>query len=258
MSVRLSILSATGLTVALLLLGVGHPNRAAADTAQVVLTVKDGVACTTGTADFCVFPSATFTLSVDITKAPALGYWELQTEIDYGSLIYKPTALAGDEIVWPDSARPLRSPAFPTGLEGLVNHSDSVPIGSINRWSNFEGNILELTMNCTADDSTGNVITLVPRDGSNTDGSVLIQLTEGPPILTPLSDTITVDCALPSEITPPPAATPTPPSVGGVSFQPPLIGPGASGALDTTAALALIGGAVALTSAVRYVRRRPR
>ena len=56
-----------------------------------------------------------FKLSVDLTKVPAGGYIGFQTEIDYGSLVYKPAAFAADEIVWPDSALPLRSPGSPTG-----------------------------------------------------------------------------------------------------------------------------------------------
>lgn len=174
----------------------------------MALTVKTGgVACPpASTADFCAIKGQVFNLSVDITKSPPGGYVGIQTEIDYGALVYKPTATAAGEIVWADSALPLRSPGAPTGVEGLVNHADATAAIPPFPVSNLTGNIVELDMNCTAGDSTGNVIDLVPLSAGNTNGSGL-KPPAGANIAT--SDTITVDCIqAPTNTPPPPTATP--------------------------------------------------
>jgi hypothetical protein len=177
---------------------------------QMELVVKSGAAACppASTADVCAIKGQDFLLSVDLTKAPGSNYVGIQTEIDYGLLQYKPTATALGEVVWPDRADPLtlRSPAAPTGLEGLVNHASATGATPPFPESSFVGNLLELTINCTAGDSTGNVIDLVPLSGGNTNGSGLKPPT-GANI--PLSDTITVDCIqAPTDTPPPPTNTP--------------------------------------------------
>jgi hypothetical protein len=67
----------------------------------------------------------------------------------------------------------------------------------------------------------------------------------------PVSDTLTINCVA---VLPTPTPAPTPASVGGVSFAPPS--DGADSAFDTTAATALVTGAVALTATAWYARRR--
>jgi hypothetical protein len=173
---------------------------------QMDLTIKGAVSCGPNADDFCALKGSTFTLSVDLTKAPASDYIGFQTEIDYGLLVYKPTANAGDEIVWGQGVLPLRSPAAPTGVEGLVNHADTTGLIPPIPPTNFTGNLVELTVNCTAGNSTGNIVDLVPLSGANTNASGLKPPT-GPNI--PLSDTISVGCVqAPPTDTPVPTATP--------------------------------------------------
>ena len=66
-------------------------------------------------------PGSTFTLSVDVIQPPEPGYVALQTDLYYGGLLYQPQSVE-DEFVWPDGALPLRAPADPFGIEGLVSH----------------------------------------------------------------------------------------------------------------------------------------
>jgi hypothetical protein len=189
-----------------IVLAWGHSfsTQTSAVNAQMDLTVKTGtIPCGVAnpTADFCVSKGEQFTLSADLVKAPAAGYIGIQTEVVYGALVYKPTATADPETTWPDGTFALRSPGAPSGLEGQVNHADTTaliapPI------STFEGNLVDLTMNCSAANSS-NTIDLVPLDDLNTDATGL-KIDEA--TVLPLGDSIVVDCAQG------PTATPIPPT----------------------------------------------
>jgi len=102
----------------------------------------------------CDLPDGTkFSLSVEVIDPPGSGYFGIQTQIYYGSLQYNPTAFASAEIVWPDALGTGRSPGTPTGTEGLVYHtantaSQNPPV------SNHEGNIVQISLSCTASPST--------------------------------------------------------------------------------------------------------
>lgn len=195
-----------------IVLAWGHTfsSQASAVNPAMELGVSNAVACPpASTADFCALKGSTFNLTVDLTKAPAAGYIGIQTEIVYstppGVIIYKPTVDPADELVWPDSGFPLRSPNAPTGLEGQVNHADATSL--INPPpSNFVGRILQLSINCTGANSSGNVIDLVPLDANNTDGSG-VKFDALTTVAT--SDSITVDCVQGPTVTPvPPTNTP--------------------------------------------------
>jgi hypothetical protein len=191
-----------------LVLAWGHTfaSQTSAVNVQMDLQVKSGaVACPPASAaDFCALKGSTFVLSADLIKAPVTGYIGIQTEIDYGALVYKPTAAAATEIVWADCFFPLRS------MSGtLVNHACPTFLPPNPPVISFEvGNLVDITINCTAGNSS-NPISLNPFDsGSNTDASG-VKLPDASVV--PTSDAIVVDCvqAPPTAI---PTATNTPPA----------------------------------------------
>jgi hypothetical protein len=99
-----------------------------------------------------------FTLAVAVDSLPPGGdYIGFQTQIDYGSLVYEPTALPAGELVWPDSGFPLRS----TIVEGVVEHADMTAAFPPFPVSAHVGNIVEMALTCTATDSV-HTIELVP------------------------------------------------------------------------------------------------
>jgi hypothetical protein len=157
----------------------------------------------------CSAPTGgTFNVQVNITALPAGGINGFQSEIDYAALVanggsYKATADAADEIVWASSTLPLRSPAAPTGVEGLVNHASSTALPALPK-SNVTGLFLTISMNCSDVDSAGNDIILVPLGAGNTNGAGVGEFGTGKQV--PLSDAIEVNC------TPPPTNTPPPPT----------------------------------------------
>ena len=107
----------------------------------------------------CNVPTGSpFILSVDVLNAPADGYILLQTFIDYGPLLtYKPAPSANDEIVWPDAVISVRAELGP----GLVNHGALAGLIPPIPPSFFEGNVVELLMNCTPFPSS-NDLELIP------------------------------------------------------------------------------------------------
>ena len=83
-----------------------------------------GVSCDAAEQPTCFVPEGgAFSLSVEVIEAPSAGYVGFQTELYYGGLTYLP-AILPNEVVWPQSALPLRSPNQPDGQEGLVGHGD--------------------------------------------------------------------------------------------------------------------------------------
>jgi hypothetical protein len=106
----------------------------------------------------CSMPTgSTFTLSVSVKGLPVDqttqqedGYVGIQSQVFYGDLAYQPAAAAGDEIVWPESALPVRFPAAPTGREGTVAHGDVSGITPPFPPSTHAGNIVEIVLNCSA------------------------------------------------------------------------------------------------------------
>ncbi|MDZ4278074.1 MAG: hypothetical protein U1B78_02930, partial [Dehalococcoidia bacterium] len=168
----------------------------------------------------------TFTLSVKVTTVSvpvsAPGYSGIQTEIFYpvlGVLKYEPDT-AENEIVWPPSqgVLELRSPAAPTGQEGVVNHAASSAILPPRPTSAFLGNIVEIDINCTAAPSGPHRVALVPFDPTlNTNGSALDIGDGNPSKVVPIGpDTMDINCQMGPTDTPTPTPTSTPevPSIG--------------------------------------------
>lgn len=190
--------------------GHSFSSQASAVTPAMELAVKGGgVECPlASSADFCGVKGATFIVSVDLLKAPAgppAGYIGIATKIDVGALVYKPVPDPdgpGDEVVWPPGISPLRSI---TG--SVVTHADAT--GFVNPpLTTFVGNLVEIEVNCTSGNSTGNLIKLIPLDADNTDGTgiatdLATSISLGP-------DQISVDCVQ-TPTAPPPTATATAP-----------------------------------------------
>ena len=130
--------------------------------ATMSMTVTTGGPCVGST---CTVPlSGAFTIQISGT-ALAEGYIGMGTEVEYAQLVasggvYNPGVLA-DEITWPDSSFPLRSPPAPTGMEGLINHADASGLIPPIPESTFSGPLVELDFTCGPSNSS-NVITLVP------------------------------------------------------------------------------------------------
>jgi hypothetical protein len=106
----------------------------------------------------CSIPhDAAFTLAVVVNGLPVdpkseqeAGYVAFQTQVFYGDLVYDPAATAADETVWPESALPVRSPAAPTGLEGIVAHGDASGVTPPLAPSGHTGNVVEIAFDCPA------------------------------------------------------------------------------------------------------------
>lgn len=186
--------------------------------ATMALSVSTGGACSDST---CTVAAGTpFVLTVDVVTAPAEGYIGIATEIDYAAFVangglYVPRVVAG-EIVWPDSAMPLRSPAIPTGTEGVVNHSDATAVVPPGPTSAHEGTVVELDLLCSDVDSSS-VIDLVQLDAGNTNGSGF--KAPGGADIPAKTASLTIDCAVPD--TPPPSATATATVPAPTSTSPP-------------------------------------
>ena len=123
------------------------------------LVVKSGDISCDGTihepGEVCVAASGAFTLAVEVFDAPDAGYIAVQTWIEYaGEITYKSGALE-DEIVWPDCASSKAFGSEPSG--SAVNHfciSGVLPPITV---SHYTGNIVELSFNCSATDSSTKV-----------------------------------------------------------------------------------------------------
>ncbi len=115
---------------------------------MAISVTSAGSACdATSEPTSCSVPAgSTFTLAVAVIQAPAEGYVGWQTELFYDSLIYQPGAV-GDEIVWPESALPLRFPAVP-GSERLVSHGDVSATMPPFPKSSHMGSIVEMAFVC--------------------------------------------------------------------------------------------------------------
>ncbi|MCH8160907.1 MAG: hypothetical protein IIB88_03325 [Chloroflexi bacterium] len=92
-----------------------------------------------------------FTIAVAVESLPAgaSGYIGFQTLLYYGELRYKPNADIGNEIVWPDSALPVRSPGNPGGEEGIVGHGAVSSLTPPLVVSTYLGNVMQLRATCT-------------------------------------------------------------------------------------------------------------
>ena len=131
-----------------------------------------------------VLVGGSFTLSIEISAAPAAGYTAVQTEILHGALTYKEAPEAQDEIVLPGCA-PVRDQ-----VAGLVAHACLTSGTKLN----FVGNIVELQFNCTSFKSS-NSIDLLPYLDPRTafTGTLFVEFGTGA-IIAPDVDSLGINC----------------------------------------------------------------
>ncbi|MDZ4277736.1 MAG: hypothetical protein U1B78_01225, partial [Dehalococcoidia bacterium] len=199
-------------------------NSSSSEPAQAVgaatgqLEVKNAVGGPCSATKCSVIANSIFTLSVDISAAGA--YSGIQTEVTYagpGIGLYKADT-AANEIVWPPSqgVLELRSPAAPTGAEGIVNHAASSAILPPRPAAVFLGNIVEIDINCLVA-GTGGTVALVPFDAATNTNASGLDVSDGMPSkVVPISDSMDINCvqAPTATNTPTPTSTPEVPSIG--------------------------------------------
>ena len=201
--------------------------------AQMLLEVKPAAPCATPVTslpidEVCIALGAEFTLAVDIEIAPDAGYELAQSYILFGShLIYneqnvapEPTATPEKlgEIVWPDCAGVTAvSALWEEGGEQTEDVGEAVAIshGCLTGLvspppfdSTYEGNFVEISFNCSSEDSSTELrilesVPIVRSSGAEfRDGSFLITI--------PKVDELIVNCLPPPPATATPTITPTP------------------------------------------------
>jgi len=185
--------------------------------------------------------NTTFTLAVDAMTPPAGGYVGFQTELLYAGLSYQPRPVA-DEIVWPQSALPVRFPVAPAGTDRVVDHGDLSATTPPFPVSTHNGRVVEIHVACPLESGTFTVA-LLPyaapgrllgagyKDAetgltvpAKTAGQASIDVDgDGAPEMTDVADSLQLNCGLGGPTGTPPAtgaatrtptATRTPPPAG--------------------------------------------
>lgn len=221
--------------LALLALAWGlSPERASAQSeAEMVLSIDgDDVDCdSSGT---CEVPlGGDFTATVEITMAPPDGYILAQTTIDYGTNVtYNQTEEITEELVWPDIGGPEITLRGSTG-EGIVNHGGLTGLLPPLPVSTYEGPFVVLSFTCT-DEYTLNNLRLLPYEDpvAGTNGAVFTD-PDGIRQITPVVNSLVVNCGEAPTPTPGPTATAAPtalPPTGNLGEADPNSDFGAAGA----------------------------
>jgi hypothetical protein len=114
-----------------------------------------GVSCDDATeATECTVPlSGAFTLSVNMIDPPSGGYIGLSTQMSLGGLRWTPAATA-DENTWPDNTLPVRSPDPPVATAQVLSHGGLTGTTPPFETSDYEGPVVQVTLNCSADANT--------------------------------------------------------------------------------------------------------
>ncbi len=165
---------------------------------KMFLNVKGGICDDPVNPTVCqVAETGTFTVSVNVTEAPATGYTTMQTFIRYGNDFAYQKGVVGDEIVWPDNAgAELRGQGSQS-----VHHGGTTGLTPPLPVSNFEGNVVELTftINCPPT-SSGDTLELLPYldPGAGINGSLFVLPDESQ--VAPKLDSLKIDCGLPPKL----------------------------------------------------------
>lgn len=142
--------------------------------ALVVTDEAGAVVCHSSGDSICDLPvGSDFTLAVDAFAVPENGYVLMQSAIDYGGdLIYNRVGSADDEIVWPDAVLALRADLAP----GIIVHSAATGLLPPLPASYYEGIFVEISMSCSADESSTEV-RLLPLDDpvASTSGAAFVE-----------------------------------------------------------------------------------
>ncbi len=123
----------------------------AIDGPSVVCDVE-AASCGVGLAQEFTVAVALDSLPLDPAMQQPANYAGLQTYLFYGGLTYKPTAVAADEIAWPDSALPFRDPASPGSQERLVAHGDVTGTSPPLPPSSHTGVLVSLVFTCSTEE----------------------------------------------------------------------------------------------------------
>ena len=145
-----------------------------------------------------------FTVAMIPSTIPPGGYGFWQWLLQYGTLLYKPGPLEGGtddggEMTWDLDFLPLRSPAFPTGLEGEIGYGNLSSFGQPLPLSQQKTALVTIDMNCTSSDTLS-----VPAFDVRPDGAIYGGEFDDD-LFRPDAHSIEINCGAP-----PPTETPTP------------------------------------------------
>ena len=186
-------------------LGGNGASAATGGPAMALTILEPEGACNEGV---CDLPAGEpFTLAVEIVEAPAQGYILAQSFIDFGPVLtYGPSQEAVDEFAWPDCWPEIAvrdALTERTYTHGCVTAS-TPPLPH----SFYTGNLIELSMTCSEEDTTSEVRLLPYGDPlALTSGALFVDVNRLNVV--PKVTSLTVHCGTEAEhITPVPNATP--------------------------------------------------
>lgn len=131
------------------------------DGSEMRLTLKEGGTCEGNNCQ--VAPGGSFTIGVEVVRAPEAGYIQVSSSISFGSdLTYLMTEEATAEFTWPDVSESVALRAQPE--EGVINHGGLTSIVPPFITSTYTGNVLELAFQCSENESTTDVQLLPEGD----------------------------------------------------------------------------------------------
>ena len=172
------------------------------------------VHCDSRTQTTCkLVKGSTFALQVIPNAIPVGGYTLMQSLIEYGSLLYKPTEDPYGEFTWPEAVFTVRAPTAPTGKEGSVGHAGVTALVPPLPASFQKTTLVTLTFNCSENDQTpgqshSNLIRLV--DFNESPSGAYFLLADGITTTVPNVGSLTIECTVAPTATPTPMITPTP------------------------------------------------
>ncbi len=160
---------------------------------EMLLKIKAGDCDAADRPTKCSVPvSSAFTLSVDAIAVPAEGYVLAQSWVDFGShLTYEATDAAAGEITWPDCSKAV---AFRGQLSKTsVFHGCITGLPAPLPISNYTGNLIELSLSCSSDESSTEVLLLPEGDPVALTSGALFKLPDDIPVVPKVSN-LTINC----------------------------------------------------------------
>lgn len=128
----------------------------------------------------CNVPAGTeFGLSIALNHPPPQGYVAFQSQLIYDDLTYNQTTYADEEVVWPDSALPVRTTNSPY-VEDVAGHGALGRVGAPPRVSRHRGDLVRLSMSCSSQPESFNLL-LVTFDAVTSPLGSAINLPAEPP-----------------------------------------------------------------------------
>ena len=193
------------LTLIVLAFNSGSDTASAASSGpEMVLNIKGGNCDDPVRPTKCDVPTGgAFTLSVDALGIPAGGYDLIATAIDLGTnLIYTGSALAADDMLWPDAVFTTRATIGNALVHGaLTGLIPPLPVSS------YTGNLIEITLACPLSLNDSPVTLALLPLGDPVAGTSGAQFQRAGVSTIPKLSSLTISCLAP---TPTPTDTPTP------------------------------------------------